>query len=61
LRAEWRNFEASRKIPTFKNKFGRAGENAWRFSEATMRTVKFLLNTFSVTSEAESGKPASAE
>ena len=29
--SERRNFEATRKIPTPKNKFGRAGENAWRF------------------------------
>jgi len=29
--SERRNFEATHKIPTSKNKFGRAGENAWRF------------------------------
>ena len=50
--SERRNFEATRKIPTSKNKFGRGTNFAWQNSRRrSFRTVKFLLHSPPVTSK----------
>src|SRR3990167_2702272 len=49
--SERRNFEATHKIPTSKNKFGRGTNFAWQNSRRrSFRTVKFLLKSFPIRS-----------